>query len=53
MPKPMMALDGTAKVPAAQYYGRGLTLVASICESLQILPPGNRVQVQFPWSYEE
>lgn len=53
VPKPMMPLDGTAKVPAAQYYGRGLTLVASICESLQILPPGNRVQVQFPWSYEE
>lgn len=53
VPKPMMPLDGTAKVPAEQYYGRGLTLVASICESLQILPPGNRVQVQFPWSYEE
>lgn len=38
---------------SVQYYGRGLTLVASICQSLQILPPGNRVQVQFPWSYEE
>ena len=37
----------------AQYYGRGLTLVASICESLQILPPGNKVQVQFSWCYEE
>jgi CheY-like chemotaxis protein/anti-sigma regulatory factor (Ser/Thr protein kinase) len=43
----------TPEKAAAQYYGRGLTLVASICESLQILPPGNRVQVQFPWSYEE
>jgi two-component system, HptB-dependent secretion and biofilm response regulator len=39
--------------PSAQYYGRGLTLVASICESLQILPPGNKVQVVFPWFYEE
>lgn len=36
-----------------QYYGRGLTLVASICESLRILPPGNRVQVQFLWDHEE
>jgi len=39
--------------PSAQYYGRGLTLVASICESLQILPPGNKIQVVFPWYYEE
>ena len=45
------ALDKAAA--SAQYYGRGLTLVASICESLQILPPGNRVQVQFPWHHEE
>lgn len=48
------ASDELAKTAAnAQYYGRGLTLVASICESLRILPPGNRIQVQFPWHYEE
>jgi len=41
------------RAPNAQYYGRGLTLVASICSSLRILPPGNRVEVKFPWHYEE
>ncbi len=48
---PITELDKTGA--SAQYYGRGLTLVASICEFLQILPPGNRVQVQFSWCYEE
>ena len=48
------AADELEKVAAtSQYYGRGLTLVASICQSLQILPPGNRIQVQIPWNYEE
>lgn len=53
VPEPVVPPGDAAKAPEMQYYGRGLTLVASICESLKILPPGNRVQVQFPWNYEE
>lgn len=36
-----------------QFFGRGLTLISSICESLEVLPPGNRVQAKFRWSFEE
>ncbi|MBC6907109.1 response regulator [Saccharophagus sp. K07] len=54
VPQDLPLTGDPQKLPAsAQYYGRGLTLVASICDSLQILPPGNRVRVQFSWNYEE
>ncbi len=36
-----------------QYFGRGLTLISSICESLEVLPPGNQVQAKFRWTFEE
>lgn len=39
--------------PTTQYYGRGLTLIASMCESLEVLPPGNQVQVKFRWVFED
>ncbi len=38
---------------ARQYFGRGLTLIGSMCESLEVLPPGNIIQVQFRWIFEE
>lgn len=36
-----------------QYFGRGLTLIGSMCESLEVLPPGNKIKVQFRWVFEE
>lgn len=36
-----------------QYFGRGLSLIASICESLEVLSPGNCVQAKFRWAFEE
>lgn len=44
--------SGQAYAPE-QYYGRGLTLIASICESVEVLAPGSRVQIQFRWEFEE
>lgn len=35
------------------FFGRGLSLIASICQSLEVLPPGNRVQAKFHWTFEE
>jgi two-component system, HptB-dependent secretion and biofilm response regulator len=36
-----------------RYYGRGLTLVASICDSVTVIEPGNKVQAKFVWSHDE
>ena len=33
------------------YYGRGLSLIESICESLEVMEPGNKVRVKFRWVY--
>lgn len=35
------------------YYGRGLKLIASIAESLEIIPPGNRIRACFRWTFED
>jgi len=35
------------------YYGRGLSLIASICESVEILPPGNKIEAVYRWGFEE
>lgn len=45
--------DETLDMQNPQFFGRGLTLIASICESLEVLPPGNRVQAKFHWTFEE
>lgn len=47
------AIADPNETAAVQYYGRGLALIASICESLEVLPPGNRTQARFSWRYEE
>lgn len=44
--------SGEAYAPE-QYFGRGLTLIASICESVEVLAPGSRVQICFRWHFEE
>lgn len=31
------------------YYGRGLTLLASLCRRVEHFPPGNEVMVEFAW----
>lgn len=31
------------------YYGRGLTLLASLCRRVEYFPPGNEVLVEFAW----
>lgn len=41
--------DGVSK----NYFGRGLALIESICENLEVLPPGNSVQATFNWIYED
>ncbi len=48
--------DPMASLPEekiTQYFGRGLSLVASIAERVEVLPPGNRVRVSFRWSFED
>lgn len=40
-------------VEKPQFFGRGLSLISSICESLEVLPPGNKVQARFRWVFEE
>ncbi len=35
------------------YFGRGLQLIRSLCESLNISPPGNCIEVKFRWSTED
>lgn len=34
------------------YFGRGLTLIDSICEKLIIHPPGNDIEAHFRWENE-
>ena len=40
------------KAISKRYYGRGLTLLASLCHSLSVYPPGNEVGVVFDWLKE-
>lgn len=35
------------------YFGRGLSLLSSICENLTIHPPGNDIEVDFRWTYDD
>ncbi len=35
------------------YYGRGLNLIASIAESLEIIPPGNKIRACYRWTFED
>jgi len=35
------------------YYGRGLSLMKSICERLEIHPPGNDIDVDFRWRLDD
>ena len=43
----------TTEGASVRYYGRGLSLVGSICESVQVLEPGNRVEAVYRWSFED
>lgn len=38
-----------ADCPRPAYYGRGLTLLASLCRHVEHFPPGNEVMVEFVW----
>jgi len=35
------------------YYGRGLTLLASLCRRVEYFPPGNEVLVEFDWHEQD
>lgn len=35
------------------YYGRGLTLLASLCRRVEYFPPGNEVLVEFVWHEQD
>ena len=35
------------------YYGRGLSLLASLCRRVEYFPPGNEVLVEFAWQEHE
>ncbi len=37
----------------AQYFGRGLKLIESLCEQINICAPGNCVEAVFKWSTED
>lgn len=37
----------------AFYFGRGLSLIESICDELEVLPPGNQVRARFSWIFED
>jgi len=37
----------------ANYFGRGLSLIDSLCESLQIHQPGNDIEVSYRWDNED
>ncbi len=44
--------DFASSAPEGQnpaYYGRGLTLLASLCRRVEYFPPGNEVLVEFAW----
>lgn len=47
--------DETPATPggAPIYHGRGFTLLRSMCESINILPPGNCVEANFRWVAED
>ena len=38
---------------SADYFGRGLTLMDSLCKSMVFYPPGNEVEVIYEWQPEE
>lgn len=44
---------GSTDQPLTHLFGRGLSLVASIAESVEVIPPGNHVKVRFRWSFED
>lgn len=35
------------------YFGRGLSLIDSICESVEVLPPGNVICAKYRWGFED
>lgn len=35
------------------YFGRGLALIGSLCDRIEVLSPGNRTRVTFSWQFEE
>lgn len=37
----------------ARYFGRGLSLIASFCETVEIIHPGNKVKASYRWYFEE
>jgi anti-sigma regulatory factor (Ser/Thr protein kinase) len=39
-----------ALAPEGQLFGRGLTLVRSLCRDLRVVSPGNRTEVVYEWS---
>ena len=50
----LQSSDGTEIVKEKpNYFGRGLTLLASICEKLTVHPPGNDVEVDFRWHFDD
>ena len=38
---------------STHYFGRGLSLIASICESVAVLPPGNVICAKYRWGFED
>lgn len=46
-------LKNPAEGDKVHYFGRGLALIGSICDRIEVLPPGNRTRVVFSWQFEE
>lgn len=47
------ALENPAQGDKVHYFGRGLALIGSICDNIEVLAPGNRTRVAFSWQFEE
>ena len=45
--------DSEENGQSPSYYGRGMSIMNSVCEQLVVHPPGNDVEVHFRWKYEE
>jgi len=51
IPKKVVQEDVRDNKP--DYYGRGMSLMGSICEKLTVHPPGNDIEVDFRWHLDD
>ena len=45
-------INKNPKQISKNYFGRGLSLISSLCDSLQVYPPGNKIEAVYMWKAE-